>query len=97
MPYLSEPPIHNTGHPDEKSLWEKYEKNIVVQQYIQNPLLLKHKFKFDFWVYMMPARSNPCVAYFSDGYIQRAYSPDPYHEGGNLAHITDSYATEEKT
>eukprot|EP01083_Nonionella_stella_P158657 516643_1 len=42
-------------------------KTIVIQQYIDRPLLFNEKYKFDLRVYALLATTNPCVLFFHHG------------------------------
>jgi len=71
-----------------------HQRPFMVQEYIHDALLLKGKYKFDFRVWMLLARTDPWTVYFSDGFLRRAYAP--FSEGGTLAHITNSFQVDEK-
>ena len=44
-------------------------KNIVMQRYISNPLLIEGH-KFDFRIYMLVASTNPLIVYYHDGFLR---------------------------
>lgn len=70
----------------QKVLQEKYQNgalcgkifdNLLVQNYITNPLLIDKKNKFDFRIYMLVASVNPLIVFYHDGFIsvsQEAYN-----------------------
>ena len=43
--------------------------SLLAQTYINNPLLLDKKNKFDFRVYMLIASTNPFIVYYHDGFL----------------------------
>ena len=47
-----------------------YNKSIIAQTYVTNPLLLDKNNKFDFRVYMLVASTNPMIAYYHDGFLR---------------------------
>jgi len=49
-------------------------KNIIVQKYISNPLLLDKQNKFDFRIYMLVASANPLIVYYHDGFLRVSLS-----------------------
>ena len=69
-------------------------KHIMAQRYIDNPLLLNGRFKFDFRVWVTLARADPWLLYYRDGFIRR--SPDNFtaDRGDTGAHITNAAAAE---
>lgn len=50
----------------EGALCGKIKQELIVQQYIHNPLLLSGR-KFDFRMYMLIASTNPLMVYYHDG------------------------------
>jgi len=51
------------------ALCGKQKRNIIIQHYIHNPLLLNGH-KFDFRMYMMIASTNPLIAFYHDGFLR---------------------------
>jgi len=45
-------------------------KDLLVQKYISNPLLLDLNNKFDFRMYMLIASVNPVIAFYHDGFLR---------------------------
>ena len=58
-----------------------------------DPLLLSHKFKFDFRAWMMLARTDPWAVYYRDGYARRTRSPFSPTTTNRDAHISNSFRT----
>ena len=54
---------------DNGALCGQVDKEEIVQEFIQNPLLLEGR-KFDFRMYMLIASSNPLITYYHDGYLR---------------------------
>eukprot|EP00924_Labyrinthula_sp_SR-Ha-C_P003536 snap_masked-scaffold_53-processed-gene-0.32-mRNA-1 protein AED:0.33 eAED:0.33 QI:0/-1/0/1/-1/1/1/0/585 len=50
---------------------KNFEKKIILQEYIKNPLLIHGK-KFDIRVYMLISSSNPYFVFYHEGYLRRA-------------------------
>jgi len=45
-------------------------KPLLAQYYIDNPLLLDKRNKFDFRIYMLVASVDPMIVYYHDGFLR---------------------------
>jgi ribosomal protein S18 len=87
----------------EVELKEKYDKgakcgklkeHVVMQQYVNNPLLL-HGRKFDFRMYMLVASTNPLIAYYHDGYMRVSLANYDKNSEDLFAHLTNAHVSEQ--
>lgn len=52
---------------------KKFDQHIIVQKYIENPLLIENK-KFDIRCFVLIANTDPFLVLFHHGYIRRTLS-----------------------
>jgi len=84
------------GNYSNGELCGQVDKNIIIQDFVQNPLLINGR-KFDFRFYVLIASTNPLIAYYYDGLLR--ISLDTYDVSGgekrslltNLALSKDLY------
>jgi len=92
---------------EEKKLRDTYEngklcgkvwKSVLVQHYIENPLLIMGH-KFDFRIYMLIASVNPLIVYYHDGFLRVSlfeYDVDSKEKGMHLTNTAQSLKVIEK-
>ena len=71
----------------------KYGEQIIIQQYVENPLLL-NGYKFDLRIYVLVTSFNPLEAFvYEEGFARVAtsrYSTAPEDVGNLYVHLTNS-------
>ena len=65
------------------------EKNLIVQRYINNPLLVQNH-KFDFRVYLMIASTNPLIVYYHDGFLRVSLFEYDVNSNEKGMHLTNT-------
>jgi len=71
-------------------------KRVLVQEYIERPLLLE-KCKFDVRVYMLVANSNPWMIFYHNGYLRRSLSPYSPNSKDRKVYLTNTHFQSMKT
>mmetsp|Transcript_81890 Transcript_81890/g.95647 ORF Transcript_81890/g.95647 Transcript_81890/m.95647 type:complete len:576 (-) Transcript_81890:143-1870(-) len=84
---------------EEKKLRDTYEngklcgkvwKSVLVQHYIENPLLIMGH-KFDFRIYMLIASTNPIIVYYHDGFLRLSLSIYDKNSTDKNVHLTNTH------
>ncbi|EAR83354.2 tubulin-tyrosine ligase family protein (macronuclear) [Tetrahymena thermophila SB210] len=66
------------------------EEKMIIQQYIQNPLLL-HKRKFDLRSYVIIASADPYIVFFRHGYVRLTYNQYDKNDQDLMTHLVNTH------
>ena len=67
---------------------EKYNREYVIQKYIENPLLIENK-KFDIRCYAMVVSTDPYILLFKHGYVRRALETYKVDSEDRFVHLVN--------
>jgi len=74
----------------------KYNKSLIAQTYVTNPLLLDKNNKFDFRVYMLVASTNPMMVYYHDGFLRVSLEFYDKFSHNKDVHLTNTHLAKNK-
>jgi len=76
---------------DDGKLCGKFNKSLIAQTYVTNPLLLDKNNKFDFRVYMLVASTNPMIVYYHDGFLRVSLQEYDKFSSNKDVHLTNTH------
>jgi len=68
--------------------------SLIVQRYVNDPLLLDFNNKFDFRVYVLIASTNPLILFYHDGFLRVALNQYDKTSIDKSTHLTNTYLAE---
>jgi len=74
----------------------KYNKSLIAQTYVTDPLLLDKDNKFDFRVYMLVASTNPLMVYYHDGFLRVSLEKYDKFSHNKDVHLTNTHLAKNK-
>ncbi|KRW99029.1 hypothetical protein PPERSA_11630 [Pseudocohnilembus persalinus] len=86
--------IKNNILPKQQTKNQKIDYDVIVQKYIENPLLLQNR-KFDIRNFVLVASTEPFLVLFNDGYIRKTIENfdmniKPFNQQVQLKHLTNT-------